>query len=213
MSVCVNSVHGVLCRTLRPRFLRSEFARAAMPCQLCGTWVDTSCSDQSWQDHGRIAQPWSLWPTGGSYYQDAVGHRWTVAHVQCQRALRLFALMEDLHTFNADVSPVIEELLGQVSFLHEKLQLVLTTNDSEVRACLQGMETQLVCLCDQIYAMDSLVRSVHDPRTPSTWPGLERQRRRPRPRAKGGGRDCEGQRPQQGQGQIQRAKSWRPQTV
>lgn len=76
---------------MRLMYLRWAFANASMPCQLCGRWVGTSRSGQAWRDHGKVPQAWSLWPTGGYYYQDADGHIWTVAHVQCQRVLRLFA--------------------------------------------------------------------------------------------------------------------------
>ena len=129
-----------------------------MPCQLCGRWVDTSRLGQAWRDHGKVPQAWSLWPTGGSYYEDADGHIWTVAHVQCQRALRLFALRQGLVSFNEAAPTHIVALDEQVRLLRKNVR----ARDA-AHYCLDQSGGNVASLRAEMRTIARLVREVNDP--------------------------------------------------
>ena len=134
-----------------------------MPCQLCGRWVDTSVPGQDWRDHGVVSLvPWSLWPRWGSYYYGYDGHIWTVAHLECARALRLFAFTPVLLNGTGAACSQIEELDKQLRLLRADLYGGRAARHPGLRERLDQADEQVVRLRRELWRLDDLVGGVSD---------------------------------------------------
>ena len=83
---------------------------------------------------------------------------WTVAHVQCQRALRLFALMQGLVTFNEAAPTHIVALDEQVRPLRKNVRAAAAAHD-----CLGQAGGNVASLRPEMRTIARLVRGVDDP--------------------------------------------------